>query len=53
MNKREQRAEQRRQDEERLRKRVARNWLIGGISLILALLFANFGESIFNFVRNS
>ncbi|MCL2639084.1 MAG: hypothetical protein FWD48_12040 [Oscillospiraceae bacterium] len=49
MNKREQRAEQRRRDEELLKKRVARNWIIGGVSLVLAILFYSFGDSIFNF----
>jgi hypothetical protein len=49
MNKREQRAEQRRIDEERHRKAVARNWIIGGISLALAILLYSFGGTIFDF----
>jgi hypothetical protein len=49
MNKRERRAEQRKIDEERHRKAVARNWIIGGVSLLLAILFYSFGGSIFDF----
>ncbi|MDR2559894.1 MAG: hypothetical protein LBC86_10215 [Oscillospiraceae bacterium] len=49
MNKREQREEQRKIDEERRRKQIARNWMIGGVSLVLAILFYSFGDTIFNF----
>ncbi|MDR2533132.1 MAG: hypothetical protein LBC82_09865 [Oscillospiraceae bacterium] len=49
MNKREQREEQRRLDEERRKKQIARNWIIGAVSLIIAALCYGFNDQIAGF----
>jgi hypothetical protein len=38
MNKREQRAEQRKMEEAKRAKQIARNWIIGAASLVIAMI---------------
>ncbi|MCL1824170.1 MAG: hypothetical protein FWG44_08210 [Oscillospiraceae bacterium] len=53
MHKREQRAEQRRIEAEKSKKRIMRNWIIAAVALLLAILCYMMNEPISNFLQPS